>query len=86
MNKENSIEMSAVDNIIPRYYKGFDMDIIMKKVLENKLITEEEKNALGEAQNIYRKEHFDKIAKQVEKLKADNKGNYRRSITHYMKQ
>ena len=37
MNKENSIEMSAVDNIIPRYYKGFDMDIIMKKFSKTNL-------------------------------------------------
>ena len=35
--------MSTLDNLIPKYYKGYDMDILIRKIFNKEPVSEEEK-------------------------------------------
>ena len=43
MNRKNNIKMSTLDNLIPKYYKGYDMDILIRKIFNKEPVSEEEK-------------------------------------------
>lgn len=84
MEKENAVEMSVLDELIPRYHNGFDMDDVIRRLFNNEFVSEEEKKALGKAQNIYHTKHFDENRKRYEKCKKwekEHPGEYRRTIT-----
>lgn len=59
---ENKTEMSVLDPFIPKYYKGYDMDILLQRLFDEKQIIKEEEQALSEAQNIYHEKNLKKTA------------------------
>lgn len=63
-NTVQTEEMSTVSKYLPRYYKGFDMDVLMAKMWDRKPLTREEENAIDEAQDIYRKKHSEEVEKK----------------------
>lgn len=52
-------EMSTLDRHLPRYYKGFDADILLQKMNDDEL-TEEEGHIIDEVQDIYYSIYFEK--------------------------
>lgn len=78
---EENMEMSSLDSLIPRYYKGFDMNILLQKLLDKNSLTEEEIKIIGEAQNIYYKRYSEKTQKKWTDWKNTHPNEkYRRSI------
>lgn len=47
-----SVEMSKMDNKIPRYYRGHDMDELFEKEVKGQL-TQEERGIITEAFNVH---------------------------------
>lgn len=76
MSKETNKteEMSTLDELIPRYYKGYDMDDLIGRMRNQKHLTEEEWKVIGEAQDIYHGMHFEKVHKEIEEWKKANPG------------
>lgn len=81
----NKIEMSTVDPHLPKYYKGFDIDILTQKLLDKRPLTDEEKNVLGEAQEIYYKKYFEESRKKWEELKKTEPGKWRKTVSFFKK-
>lgn len=75
MNDENEMEMSTLDIHLPRYYKGFDMDILIQK-MNNDELTEEEGHVIDEAQAIYYEKYFESNRKRWETWKRNHPGRY----------
>lgn len=71
-------EMSTLDRHLPRYYKGFDVDILLQKMNDDEL-TEEEGHIIDEVQDIYYSIYFEKGEKEWEAWKKAHPGQY---ITH----
>lgn len=69
-------EMSTLDKHLPRYYKGFDIDIIIKKVFDGQQLTQEEEDIITEVQDIYYKRYFDESHKRAEEWKKAHHGQY----------
>lgn len=59
--RENKIEMCVLDRRLPRYYKGYDMNILIQKMVDEKPLTPEEENIIDEAQDIYYKNPLKKV-------------------------
>lgn len=77
---ENKTEMSVLDPFIPKHYKGYDMDVLLQRLFDKKQITDEEEQALLEAQSIYRKKKFEENHKQWDEYKRAHPGIYRKNI------
>lgn len=52
-NDKETMEMSSVDPLLPRFYKGYDMDILTEKLRNRKGMKEIEKAILSEAQQFF---------------------------------
>lgn len=70
------MEMSTLDPILPRYYKGYDMDIIITKTDNNEPVTEEEDLAYVEAWEIYYGAEFKRRDEKVKRMMGPYKGSY----------
>lgn len=68
-------EMSTLDRHLPRYYKGFDVDILLQKMNDDEL-TEEEGHIIDEVQDIYYNRYFEKGEKKWEVWKKAHPGQY----------
>lgn len=73
---ENKIEMCVLDRRLPRYYKGYDMNILIQKMVDEKPLTPEEENIIDEAQDIYYKKSFEESQKQWDEYKKTHPGIY----------
>lgn len=82
--KENRMETSKLDELLPRYYKGFDMDILIQKMYIKEPLTEEESQAIDEAQKIYYEKHFEENKARWEKWKKEHPGEYRTRVDRSM--
>lgn len=69
--------MSALDELIPRYYKGFDMNIIKRKIYNDESLTDEEERVYCEALDIFMEKHFEENRKRWETWKKEHPGEYR---------
>lgn len=77
-NNPQTEEMSTVDEWLPRYYKGYDMDILITKMRNMEELTDEEDDVICEAQNIYHEKHFEKVRENTRKSieEANANGDY----------
>lgn len=82
---DGKTEMSAIDDLIPRYYKGYDMDLLLHRLYNEQLITEEEKRIIYEAQDIYYKELLYGDAARRQKYMQTHPGKFFRTITRSSK-
>lgn len=80
MNRKNNIKMSTLDHLMPKYYKGYDMDILIRKIFNKEPVTEEEKKIVGEAQNIYYEKHFKENRRKAEEWMKAHPGEYTKSV------
>ncbi len=71
---EEKIEMSTVDEHIPRYYKGYDMNILLTKALNNEPVSKDEETILLEAHKIYYKIYHEKNRKRAEEIMKQHEG------------
>lgn len=78
MNKE--IEMSTIDIHLPRYYKGFDVDILLRKMNNKEPLTRAEIDAIDEAQDIYYKKYFEEGRKKAEAWMKAHPGEYTKNV------
>lgn len=69
MEEEKIVEMSTLNDMIPRYHKGYDMDILIGKMQDQEPLTKEEKDILKEAYSIYPAKQFEENRKRFEELK-----------------
>lgn len=68
------MEMSTLDKNLPRYYKGYDVDVLLRKMDQN-ILTEKEDAVLDEVHNTC----YDALREQrIKELKA--KGIHSRAI------
>ena len=74
------MELSTQDKHLPRYYKDFDVDILTKKMDNEELLTEEEGQAIDEAQEIYYEKYFKENRTRREKWKKEHPGEYRTRV------
>lgn len=74
-------EMSKLDPILPRYYNGYDIDVLMRKMNDNQPLTKEEAAAYDQASDTYYKREFahreERWQKRMEEAKKDNKNPFR---------
>lgn len=75
MDNEVELEMSTLDIYLPKYYKGFDMDVLLQKMNDDEL-TEEEGRIIDEAQDIYYGKHFEKGEKEWNVWEKAHPGQY----------
>lgn len=67
-------EMSKLDPILPRYYEGYDIDVLISKMNDGRQLTEEESLAYIHASDIYYEKEFARRTKRwEEQLKAAKK-------------
>lgn len=78
------MEMSTLNDCLPRYYKGFDMDILIKKMRNNEPLTEEEGHIIDEAQKNYFEKRFAENDKIWEKWAKEHPGEYRTHVYRSM--
>ena len=69
-------EICALDRRLPRYYKGYDMDILLQKMINRKPLTPKEENIIDEAQNIYYKQQFEESQTHWDEYKRTHPGMY----------
>lgn len=50
---EQKVEMSKLNMRMPRYYKGYDVDVILTKIKKQEQLTDNEENIYWEMQDIY---------------------------------
>lgn len=70
-------EMSELDNSLPKYYEGYDIDNLINKIRNGQQLTREESLAYIHASDIYSKKRFEhrkKIWEEQEKI-AKKSGN-----------
>lgn len=84
MNNDKT-EMSTLDDLLPRYYKGYDMDILLHKLYNDQTLTKEESSILNEAQNIYYKELLYGDAVKRQQYMQTHPGKFFRAITKHIK-
>lgn len=82
--EEIKMEMSTLNDCLPRYYKGFDMDGLIKKMRNNEPLTEKERYAINEAQEIYFEKRFEENQKRWDAWAKEHPGEYRTHIDHSM--
>lgn len=80
---ENKTEMSVLDPFIPKYYKGYDMDILLQRLFDEKQIIKEEEQALSEAQNIYHEKKFEENRKSRDEYIRNHPGEIIRSVNRH---
>lgn len=56
-NKEN-IEMAKLDKYLPKYYKGYDIDILLGKIDHQQTLTPKESKIINEVMDIYYEKEF----------------------------
>lgn len=80
-NNPESEKMSELDPVMPRYYDGYDIDILIRKMNDNQPLTKEEAAAYDQASDIYYKKEFERREerwqKRMEEAKKDNKNPFR---------
>lgn len=81
-NITDNEEMSTVDDRLPKYYKGYDMDVLITKLDNNEFLTEEEEDIICEAQHIYYKKHFKEVDAKMEKEIQEAKANGKIVMRH----
>lgn len=87
MNEKNisnvieGIEMSKLNDCMPRHYKGFDVDIILQKIYDGVPLSDDENQALKELDELYQKPYEDQKAIAIQKWMEENKGQYRRIVS-----
>lgn len=80
MGNEKKIEMSKIDNVLPRYYKGYDIDELLTKAKDpetgktynSPLLTEQEWAILNEVDDIYYTKEFEEREKEWENAKQES--------------
>lgn len=82
---DSKTEMSTIDDLIPRYYKGYDMDLLLHKLYNEQPITEEEKHIVDEAQDIYYKDLLYGDADRRQEYMQTHPGKFFRTITKHTK-
>lgn len=80
MKEKAKIEMSTIDVTLPRYYKGFDIDILIQNLFNKKPLTEKEKSALDEAMHIYHTKHDEEVGKEIEAWKKRHRGHIIKNV------
>ena len=79
---ENKTEMSVLDPFIPKHYKGYDMDVLLQRLFDKKQITDEEEQALLEAQSIYRKKSLKKTISNGMNIREHIQESIEKTFTH----
>ena len=57
-SKFDNVEMSKLDKYLPRYYKGYDIDILLTKINHQQTLTSNEREIINEVMNIYYDHEF----------------------------
>ncbi len=78
MNDKNKVEICAYDKLLPRYYKGYDMNVVVGKMERREQLSEEEESIILEAQNVYYEAYFRRNREHKKKMQEENekKGNF----------
>lgn len=73
-------EMSTLDILIPRYYKGYDMDDLLQKMYNRKSLTKEEEDIIDEVQDVYHKKYSEETQKKWDEQDKDHPEKYIRCV------
>lgn len=71
MENETNMEMSTLDDVLPKYYKGYDIDILLDKLDRQQPLTKEEGLIFDEVHDIYYKKFFEENEKRWAKIEAE---------------
>lgn len=66
---EENMEMSTLDKYLPRYYKGYDVDVLLDKIDHRKPLTPEEGVVFDEVMDVYYKKEFERREKMANQRK-----------------
>lgn len=83
---KNKMEMSTLYDHLPRYYKGFDIDVLMGRLMNREPLTEEERSVVSEVQKIYYEKYFEESRRKAEEWMAVHPGEYIRRINYSTKE
>lgn len=70
------MKMSTIDIRLPKYYKGFDIDVLLQKLSNDEELANEEELILLEAQHIYYKKFSDENKQKWDDWRKAHPGQY----------
>ncbi len=76
MMEKNITEMSAFDTAIPKYYKGYDMDVLLQKMINRKPLTKTERTVIRDAQKEFYEQQFEENQARWDEYKRTHPGMY----------
>lgn len=66
------MEKSKLDAYLPRYFKGYDVDMLLHKIKNHQILTSEEEEIINEVIDIYHDMEYEKRRQKVEEKKQDD--------------
>lgn len=77
---EDKIEMSTLNSILPRYYNGYDIDVLLTKITNGTPLTKNEEVVFNKVWKIYHEKHFEENRKRAEAWMKAHPGEYTKYI------
>lgn len=76
MMEKNVTEMCAFDTAIPKYYKGYNMDVLLQKMINRKPLTKTERTVIRDAQKEFYEQQFEENQARWDEYKRTHPGMY----------
>lgn len=73
-------EMSVLNPVLPKYYKGFDIDVLIQKINDGNPLTKDEGIAIDEAFDVFYKKQFEENQKKAEAWMRAHPGEYTKNV------
>lgn len=80
MDEEPKMQMSALNPVLPRYYNGYDIDVLLRKIKNKESLTKDEEAVFDEAWKIYYEKYHEEGRKKWDAWKTAHPGEYTKYI------